>query len=160
MTRYAEGTQVPADRSRSEIERVLLRYGATEFAYGYDQRQAVIMFTIEGLRVRIALPLPERSSTEFTRTPTGKVRVQSAAEAAWEQATRQSWRALALVVKAKLEAVESGITTLVDEFAVHIVLPGGRSVGDLVVPAIAQAYEEGSPGPLLDVVSGRKELGR
>lgn len=153
MSEYAKNTTVPSDRSRSEIERTLLRYGATEFAYGYDRTRAVVMFTIDGLRIRIGLPLPSRDDPEFTRTPTGKTRTQPAAEQAWEQASRQSWRALALVVKAKLEAVDSGITTLVEEFAVHIVLPGGHSVGEMVLPAIAEAYQQGSPAPLLDAMT-------
>jgi len=35
VSRYAEGTSVPADRSRAEIERTLTRYGADQFAYGW-----------------------------------------------------------------------------------------------------------------------------
>lgn len=63
-------------------------------------------------------------------TPTGRrTRSDDAAEKAWEQATRQRWRALHLVVKAKLEAVESGITVFDDEFLAHIVLPDGGTVG-------------------------------
>ena len=32
--RYAQGTEVSADRSRSQIEQALMRGGATAFAYG------------------------------------------------------------------------------------------------------------------------------
>jgi hypothetical protein len=38
MTRYAEGTSVPMDRSRIEAEKTLMRYGATGFAYAWEQR--------------------------------------------------------------------------------------------------------------------------
>ena len=54
---------------------------------------------------------------------------------------RQRWRALALVIKAKLEAVEAGIVTFEEEFAMHMVLPNGQTVGEWVVPQINQAYE-------------------
>lgn len=36
MRRFARGTTVRADRSRAEIENLLQRYGAREFAYGYS----------------------------------------------------------------------------------------------------------------------------
>jgi len=37
---YAEDTRVPIERSRSEIERTLERYGATAFSYGWDEQRA------------------------------------------------------------------------------------------------------------------------
>lgn len=157
MTRYAENTQVSPGQSRAEIERTLTRYGATEFAYGWQSNQAVVMFTLDEWRIRFIIEMPERSG--FSRTPTGRTRTAESALAQWEQACRQRWRALALVIKAKLEAVDSGIVTLVEEFAAHVVLPGGQSVGDLMLPAIARAYTEDSPAPLLDAF-GVRELPR
>src|SRR5689334_2029476 len=110
MAKYAQGTQVGSDRSRSEIERTLQRYGATSFAYGWHQTSAIIAFEAKGRRIRFELPLPDRASKAFMRTPTGKPRSSQAAADAYEQAVRQKWRALALAIKAKLEAVESGIS--------------------------------------------------
>ena len=66
-----------------------------------------------------------------------------------EQACRSRWRALALAVKAKLEAVAIGITTFEDEFMAHIVMPDGLTVGEHVRPRIASAYESGQVTPLL-----------
>jgi hypothetical protein len=54
-----------------------------------------------------------------------------------------------LVIKAKLEAVESGIACFEEEFMAHIVLPDGRTVGEHVIPGIAQAYETGNVPALL-----------
>ncbi|WP_198651245.1 hypothetical protein [Salinicola sp. CPA57] len=68
---------------------------------------------------------------------------------AWEQACRQRWRALALVIKAKLEAVESGITMFEEEFLAHIVLPNGGTVGGWMLPQIKKSYDSGSMPPLL-----------
>lgn len=129
MTRYAAGTDVPADRSRGEIERTLARYGADSFAYGWSGTTAVIGFRAHGRAIRFELPLPDRHSDEFTLTPTGRDRSPAQADAAWEQATRQRWRALALAVKAKLEAVETGIATFEDEFLAYTVLPSGQTFG-------------------------------
>ena len=65
------------------------------------------------------------------------------------QEERQRWRALVLVIKAKLEAVESGITTFENEFLAHIVLPDNRTVGEWLAPQIDSAYEEGGMPKLL-----------
>lgn len=149
MSRFAADTSVPADRSRAEIERLLARYGAGRFLYGWEEDRALIGFTMHSRQVRFVLPLPDRTAPEFRRTPTGKPRSTAAAEAAYEQAVRQRWRALALVIKAKLEAVESGITEFEDEFLAHIVLPDGRTAGHWMRPQIAAAYDGGNMPKLL-----------
>jgi len=61
------------------------------------------------------------------------------------------WRALALVVKAKLGAVESHIATFEQEFLPYTVLPNGRSVGEEVLPLAEQAYSVGSVEPLVQI---------
>ena len=145
MTRYAENTSVSVENSRAEIERILRRYGADSFAYGWDQARAQIEFVHEARRVRFVLPLPDRSNREFTHTEARKQRRTSEqAEAAWEQACRQRWRALALAIKAKLEAVAAEITTFEDEFLAHIVLPDNTTVGQTIAPQIADAYDRGT----------------
>lgn len=155
MSRYAANTDVTSDRSRAEIERTLTRYGAGSFAYGWDSGRAMIGFHMHDRQVRFVLPLPDRNAREFTHTPTrGTVRSQAAAEAAYEQAVRQSWRALALVIKAKLEAVAAGIVTFEDEFAMHMVLPDGRTVAAHVLPAIEHAYATGEVRPMLAIEGG------
>lgn len=141
--KYAEGTTVTSERSRAEIERTLTRYGATTFTYGWEPGRAAVQFVMRGRQVRFILPLPDRDDTDFTRTPTGKVRTSTAAEQAYEQSVRQRWRALALMVKAKLEAVQSGIVTFEVEFLPHTVLPSGRTVADEVGPAVDHAYLTG-----------------
>jgi hypothetical protein len=62
---------------------------------------------------------------------------------------RQRWRALALVIKAKLEAVEAGISSVEDEFLSFIMLPNGSTVGEWVQPQIERVYESGSMPALL-----------
>ena len=150
MGTYASSTDVPSDRWRSEIERTLVRYGATSFSYGWEAARAAIQFVNDGKQIRFTLPLPDRTDREFTHHSRG-ARTATAAEAAYEQAVRQRWRALALVVKAKLEAVDAGITTFEEEFLVHLVLPSGASVFESVAPAIEQAYSTADTRPLLQI---------
>ena len=40
MATYAAGTEAPSDRSRTEIERTLKRYGARAFAYVWEGDEA------------------------------------------------------------------------------------------------------------------------
>ena len=150
MSKYAENTSVSADKSRSEIERTLQRYGATGFMYGWEGSKAIIAFKMANRQIRFILTMPSQDDDQFRLTP-GKGRERSASQAfaAWEQATRQRWRALALAVKAKLEAVEAGIATFEQEFMAHVVLPNGQTVGEVMIPQIAAAYDTGKMPKLL-----------
>lgn len=152
MSQYAKDTQVPADRSRGEIEKTLERYGADQFAYATSREKAMIEFAADGRRVRFIVELPDRDA--FIQTPTGKERTKTAVENEHARAVRQRWRALALLVKAKLEAVESGIVTFETEFLPHTVLPSGRTVADEIQPQIERAYSAGEVAPL-QIESGR-----
>lgn len=155
---YAANTEVSSYKSREEIERTLIKYGAKNFAYGTTETQALVGFTMRDRQVRFILPLPNRNSTEFTMTPSkGWVRSDSEAAKAYEQKVKAKWRSLFIVIKAKLEAVEQGIVTFEEEFAMHMVMPGGMTVSEMVTPAIEQAYAEGGPAPLLDALN-RKAL--
>lgn len=146
---YAENTSVSTEKSRGEIERTLQRYGADQFMYGWDQDRAVVGFQMDGRQLRFLLPMPSKTDPAFTTTPTGRRRRNdTAAFAAWEQACRQKWRALSLVIKAKLEAVDAGIAIFEDEFMANIVLPNGSTVSQFMLPQIAAAYESGKM-PLL-----------
>lgn len=147
---YAKDTNVSSEKSRQEIERTLIRYGASSFAYGWESGKAVIMFAKDGRQIRFLLPLPEKTEKRFTHTPAyGNKRPPEQIEKEWEQACRQKWRALALAVKAKLECVSSGITSFEDEFLAHIVLPNGHTVGGWFRPQLAAAYETNKMPPLL-----------
>lgn len=81
-------------------------------------------------------------------------RTDSAARDLWEQACRQRWRALALAIKAKLEAIASGISEFEDEFGMWMVLPDGSTVRDHVKPAVAVAYDTGTVPALLALPEG------
>lgn len=153
MSRFAKGTTVTREKSIAEIERIITRYGASSFAYGWQGDAATVMFEAVGRRIRFLVPMPSRNDQTFTHYRHGKgvlvERSAAVAAIAWEQACRQRWRALALVIKAKLEAVDAKITTFEEEFLSHIVLPNGKSVSDFMLPQISRAYETGKMPPML-----------
>lgn len=161
MTQYAKETTVSKEASLMEIQRTLGRYKATAFMYGYGDQGAMVAFEMCGRRIRFVLRLPSLEDDCFKyQKPRsslhkhGPRRTAEAQEKHWEQACKQRWRALSLVIKAKLEAVESGITEFEDEFMAHIVLPDNSTVGEHVKRSIAVAYETGVMAPMLPMLEG------
>lgn len=129
--RFAEHTKVAVAQSRAEIERLLRRYKCERFgtATDYIERKARVQFTAHARMVQFTVGLPD----------TAKLR--RAEHVAQEE--RRVWRSLLLVIKAKLEAVDTGIATFEQEFLANIVMPNGRTVADLVLPQIAESYASG-----------------
>lgn len=135
---YAKDTSVSTEASRSEIERTLRRYKADAFMYAMDGRRSVIAFRMEGRQIKFVLLMPDPEAKVFTHHSRGE-RAPAAREAEYERACRQQWRALALVIKAKLEAISAGITTVEDEFLAHTILPDGQTFGTWARPHLALA---------------------
>ncbi len=176
-SRYAQKTRVSMDKSRVEVERTLIRYGASGFHYSWDRRAVPTPreahsvyctmrsypaghgraacshgcpktidreFVIVGFKMKteggeraIQLEVPMPHEREFnSRTATGS-------KAKAEAASRQRWRAVVLVLKAKLEAVASGISTLEAEFLANVVLVNGLTVGQALLPRLSEAVSSG-----------------
>lgn len=122
---YAAGTKVAIEKTRVEIEKMITKYGAKNFGYMADDQRAAIFFEANGRRVRFTLHVP----------PLGK--------GGNDQSRRASWRAMLLVIKAKLESVESKIETFEEAFFAHIVVPGGATVYEATREQIDEAYQLG-----------------
>ena len=158
---YAQDTAVPVERSRAEIERVANKHGATSFASARNRDGATVMFDVDGRRVRFDIPTPSytvdpdnlphgwRSMSEARRAE--YVRAQT------EKETRRRWRALGLIIKAKLEAVASGVVSFESEFLAQLLLPGGSTVGNHVIPQIAAGGKPALP-PMLGKGGGPRRL--
>lgn len=146
MAKYASETTVSVEKTRNEIEAVLKRYGASHFGYMAAPDRVMIGFQANSFRVKFELPLPDPTARQFTHK-TGRQswerRTTLQAQEHYAKACRQCWRALLLVIKAKLEAVDAEITTFEEEFMAHIVLPNGQTVGASLLPRIAEAHQSG-----------------
>lgn len=144
MAVYAEKTVVSVEKSRAEIERLLQKHGCDDFGYRNSRTKAQVAFKMSDRTVRFDLDLPD---PERFRVSKGQRRVVRRTDAQvtklWEQACRQRWRALALVIKAKLEAVEAGISTVEIEFLGHTVVPGGQVFHEVALPQIHHALQSG-----------------
>jgi hypothetical protein len=131
---YAEHTKVPIEKTKTEIETTLIRYGADRFAYFVEASKAVIVFEANQRRLRFDLPLNGGTNEKAQRL------------------RRQQWRALLLCIKAKLESVASRIETFEEAFLAHVVMPDGRTVYEHTAPRIDQIAKGGElrallPGP-------------
>lgn len=124
--RYASGTSVSPEQTQAEITRVLLNYGAKDYMAGFRGNHAVIEFIMKTRHIRIAVLMPELKEFRDKRNPAR----------AWEQAVRERWRQLLLILKARLEAVQSGIHSFEKEFFTDFVMPGGMTLYELASPKL------------------------
>lgn len=125
--RYAADTEVAPEKSKQQLERLLKDHGAKEFHSGWDAERDIIEFGFRNLQIRFILKRPKRGDFVRYRSP----------ERAMEQADRQRWRALYLVVRAKLEAVESGLAVIENEFLANIVTASNQTIGEILQPRLA-----------------------
>ena len=131
MTReYAEGTKVPVSRSITEVRRILRNAGADSLVFAEDSQIGVdvAQFTLDGRIVRLRVRWPDDGG---------------------EREMRRRWRALVLILKAKLEIIATGDSTVDREFLSDILLPSGATAGEWLVPQIAETYATGAPPRLL-----------
>jgi hypothetical protein len=143
MADYAHRTPVEVIRTRTQIEEELRHRGATSFGYNIDDAtgEAMVAFTIAGLQVRMTLLLPDFDDDAFRYTPSGRYQRAPAEHAkAYNQEVRRCWRALHLIVKAKLVAVDNGITTLEKEFLGDIQV-GDATVFERIRPELERARQ-------------------
>jgi len=145
---YAGNTKVSVEKSQAELKTILRKYGADRFGTMEESTQAFLMFEFKGLTFQMTVPLPGRN--EFTKTDGGRQRSSSTTiDAMMDQAIRSRWRALILVVKAKLEAIEIGISTIEKEFLAFVVMPDGRQFADHMLPELHKAVASGQMPKLL-----------
>jgi hypothetical protein len=145
--KYAEGTSTPIDRSLAEIRTLLKRVGATGWTHGertVNGRPAdLIQFTIEGIPFRYTVEQPDPDGKEFMFTPTGKIRSREARLELHQAEVRRRWRELALLVKAKVVAIESGLRSVSQEFIADALAAPDATVAEYITPQLAAGYASG-----------------
>jgi len=141
--RFAEGTAVPVEKTRGEIESLLIKHGANGFLSAWQDRSAVIQFRLNGRMLRYAIEIPDPA--EFKRNATHSWKVNSAerCQVYADAEHRRRWRALLLILKAKLEIVASGDSSFDREFLADIMLPQGGTVGEKLVPQMPRLLGPG-----------------
>lgn len=125
MTRrvYAEDTRVPVAQSRASIDAELKKVGATRIVTMDEPLEAIVAFNLDLRLIKLQIAIPGDAN---------------------DQRRRSIWRAVLLVVKAKIEAVEQGITTVEQEWLAHVLLPSGQTVGEWMEPQLELASDRGT----------------
>jgi hypothetical protein len=133
MSNYASNTSVPIERTKTEIERTLIRYGADGFYYGTASKGACIGFKYKDRVIKLSIPLPPRE--KFSEKACGEIEQQ--------REFRRLWRVLLLWIKASLELIDSGLVTFEDVFLAQTCLPGGQTVAQVLTPQFAAMLADG-----------------
>lgn len=145
---YAEGTSVPIEKSMSEIVALIKKAGAQRVGQVEEPESIAVQFFMRDrmlrFRVRLTQPseIPERMGNGQHRTA-GQRRERAG------QRSKQRVRALLLVIKAKLESVESEVETFEEAFLANVVMSDGATLYERVREPIAVEYQAGKPHPML-----------
>lgn len=124
----AANSSTPVSSSRTEIEKMLRRYGATGFGVqqefdndGYAEKVNVqfIVPDAPGSKARVPVALPIE-----IRTVARKLypKAKSYTQAQWQRAERVAWRNLVLWIDAALSASAIGLQTITEAFFAHTVI--------------------------------------
>jgi hypothetical protein len=151
MSRYAEGTDVLASKSREQIEKLLKTNGCTGLMYAEaDGRGAVLSFDLNGRKYRFTISYPDANSREFTHNQRSYSPIPKAQQDERYQAElRRRWRVLYMQLKMHFEMIADGMADAEQVLLAYTMLPGGRTVGESIQERIDAAYETGQVPNLL-----------
>ena len=153
--RFAEGTEVPSSKSKVELDLLLEKHGASQRGIFEEAGRGVVMFTMQGRQIRLTVTLPRIEAFLHPKDePRGWWSWDDKRKEAWarpklEQASREAWRRLLLVTKAKLELVLDAGGSIESEFLANVLLPDGRTVHEALGPQLADSYQSGNMPPML-----------
>lgn len=147
VRRYAEGTEVSAEKSRAELEALLVKHGASAVQFTVTPERTTIVFQMRGLFVRQRVDYPQRKPLEYIKPyhKRSESQITNMVEAEW----RRLWRAQLLIVKSKLEIIASGGSTFEREFLADMLLADGQTVVEVALPRIMESYQTGLMPALL-----------
>ena len=134
-----EDTSVPAERSKGQIAKALRAAGAVGVQFDEEWGEETTA------RVRFAWPRGDDGEgttivrLEATTLPPDR-RVSQ------EQRERQAWRGLAWYLESNLKAATFGLIPFEAIFLAHFETPGGRTIGEQLIPQITEGRLALPPG--------------
>ena len=147
---YAEGTEVPVERSRAEVERLLTRYGASEFMSGWSVNgRAMIAFRAKGpLRpIRAADAREGRQQSAPTSAPLSLPGLLSQRFIRDGRGAARTLLQPIPVSTASSFDLMTRAATFEHEFLAHIVMPGGPDGGRDGFAAHRRGLRDGHDAP-------------
>lgn len=145
---YAEKTNIAFEKSIAEIIGLLRKNGADRIGQMEEKERFTIQFFAHERLVRFRVKFP--AIEDMPEYDGRRVRLTTAQRLdRLEQAKRQRGRALMLVIKAKLESVESQVETFEEAFLANVVMADGQTMYERVREPIAIEYQSGVPNTLM-----------
>ena len=133
-------TSTAVSASQRDLERILRRYGASDFNLGSDWEKRI---------ARVAFRVPDTPGSKVSVPVRLEVSIEAVAKAlyahvhltkyGWEQAERVAWRHLVLWVDAACSAAGAGMQTMSEAFLAHTLV---RSPGDGTVKKVSAMMDE------------------
>ena len=134
VRRYAEGTKVTVESSRGEITGILAKHGVTRMGWMASPEGDELMFELHGGQYRLSIIKPTLQGVrEQYEAEGGRWNLVYDPQAKVDGEWRRRWRANVLLLKAKLEFIDSGDTTLDRELLPYRVLKDGRTLEQAIV---------------------------
>jgi len=148
--RFAEGTDVPVERSRAELEDLLRKHGAAEIGLHMADAGWTVMYRMRGRMLKQFVRFPEAEPyVLFDPKAPWRKRTAAQIKPLQEKEWRRRWRAAVLILKARLEAVASGDADFEATFLGDILLPDGSTMAEAVKPKLQLAYDSGEMPALM-----------
>ena len=126
--KYADGTTVSVERTIGEILATLKTYGCSTYAHAVANGIHQVIFAHGGNNFKISIKPPRIE--EFVKTETGRSRKKEAINREYDQEYRRRARVLLIAVKAKLEMVNIGQSSMEQEFLGDLLLSSGRTMSE------------------------------
>lgn len=127
MSKFAQGTQVTAEKSQMQISMMLKKFGCGALMMGFEGELAFVGFVYKNTQARMFCPVTKS-----------------------EAENRRRWRVMRIVLQSKFEIIQCSIKTFEEEFFSDIVMPNGKTVAQMALPAVIKAIESGKmPSTLL-----------
>lgn len=161
--KYATGTKVSVDKTQEDLRKLLRARGADQIMFHDDftRGYSVMAFQLRGAVYLTYLPMPD--ANQFTLSPSGRQREPSAIQSEVEKEKARLQRCLHLLIKAKLTAIDEGITTEEKEFFSDRVIWNQdgqqQTVYEWYAPQVEHLKREGLQPPILPAVAEPKLLG-
>lgn len=136
---YAHGTAVSAEKSLTEIRKLVTTHGGTNWKYGEDDQRIIVGFTTKGFDIRIEQLLPVLGDRALTHNGRGTRRTPTQHAVAYEAERRRRWRVLLLRLKVRLEMIAEGVETIEQAFTAYLVGPDNTTVEESLLPRLREA---------------------
>lgn len=127
-------TNIRPEKTQAEISKELNRYGITKIQHTFIDTGFSVAFQVEvenikkPITVRIDIPYNQEADTED--------------KLGWKD-LRVKYRVLYWYIKALLTAWDNGLKAFMDIFMPHIVLPGGKTISQDLLPKYTMAIDSG-----------------